>query len=128
MHIVKTIKQLPDAEFEVMKVVWANNPPITTGIIMEQLGKEKKWKAQTINSLLLRLVKRGFLLTEKKGKERIYISLICKEDYLKFETSRFIKQYHDDSLLNLVNTLYNNKSLDEREIEELLQWVKERRG
>ena len=125
---MKTIKQLPDAEFEVMKVVWANNPPITTGIIMEQLGKEKKWKAQTINSLLLRLVKRGFLLTEKKGKERIYTPLICKEDYLKFETSRFIKQYHDDSLLNLVNTLYNNKSLDEREIEELLQWVKERRG
>lgn len=33
-----TMKKLPDAEFDIMKVVWANEPPITTNIIMEQLG------------------------------------------------------------------------------------------
>ena len=32
------IKKLPDAEFEVMKVVWANEPPVTTAVIMEQIG------------------------------------------------------------------------------------------
>ena len=42
------IKKLPDAEFEVMKVVWANEPPVTTAVIMEQIGKEKEWKIQTI--------------------------------------------------------------------------------
>ncbi|HCC34522.1 MAG TPA: transcriptional regulator, partial [Ruminococcaceae bacterium] len=59
------MRKLPEAEFEVMKVVWANNPPITTSIIMEQLGNQRNWKAQTIISLLLRLVDRGFLRTEK---------------------------------------------------------------
>ncbi len=55
-----------------MKVVWANDPPITTNIIMEQLGNNKGWKAQTVISLMLRLVERGFLSTDKRGKERIY--------------------------------------------------------
>ena len=31
-----TMKKLPDAEFDIMKVVWANEPPITANIIMEQ--------------------------------------------------------------------------------------------
>lgn len=125
---MERMKKLPDAEFDIMKVVWANDPPITTNIIMEQLGNEKGWKAQTVISLMLRLVERGFLNTEKRGKERVYYPLISKEDYLKFETSNFMKQYHDNSLLDLVNTLYTDKALTKKDIDELLQWAKERRG
>lgn len=125
---MEKIKKLPDAEFEIMKVVWENEPPITTNIIMEQLGKERKWKAQTIISLMLRLVERGFLKTAKNGKERIYFPLVSKEEYLKFETNNFIKQYHDSSFLNLVNTLYDDKGVTDEDIDELLQWAKERRN
>lgn len=53
-------------------------------MIMKQLGIERKWKAPTVISLMLRLVERGFLRTEKNGKERIYFPLIKKEEYLKF--------------------------------------------
>jgi predicted transcriptional regulator len=122
------MKKLPDAEFDIMKVVWSNTPPITTSIIMQQLGNEKNWKAQTTISLLLRLVERGFLRTEKNGKERTYFPLVSKEDYLKFETGNFIKQFHDNSLLKLVNALYGDETLTDKDIDELLQWAKERRG
>lgn len=125
---MESMKKLPDAEFEIMKVVWVNEPPITTNIIMERLGKERKWKAQTIISLMLRLVERGFLSTDKNGKERIYFPLVSKEDYLKFETGNFIKQYHNSSFLNLVNTLYDDKAITDTDIDELLQWTKERRS
>ena len=124
---MKQMKKLPDAEFDIMKVVWANEPPVTTSIIMEQLGNEKGWKAQTVISLMLRLTERGFLSTDKRGKERVYYPLISKDDYLKFETSNFMKQYHDNSFLDLVNTLYADKSLTDRDIDELLQWAKKRR-
>jgi predicted transcriptional regulator len=125
---METMKKLPDAEFDIMKVVWANEPPITTNIIMEQLGKEREWKAQTIISLMLRLVERGFLHTEKNGKERTYFPLVDREDYLKFETGNFLKQYHESSFLNLVNTLYDDEVLSDEDIDELLKWAKERRG
>jgi len=124
---LSNMKKLPDAEFEIMKVVWANEPPITTNIIMEQLGNQRQWKAPTTISLMLRLVERGFLRTEKKGKERIYFPLIAKEDYLKFETGNFMKQYHENSFLSFVNTLYDGKQLSDHDIEELMKWVKARR-
>lgn len=124
---MKKMKQLPDAEFNVMKVVWSNEPPITTNIIMEQHGNQEEWKAQTAISLLLRLVDRGFLRTEKNGKERTYFPLIEKEDYLQFETGNFIKQFHNNSLLNLVSTMYDGEALSDEDIEELLDWAKDRR-
>ena len=125
---MEKMKKLPDAEFDIMKVVWANDPPITTPIIMEQLGKEKEWKIQTVVSLMLRLVERGFLRSEKRGKERTYYPLISKEDYLKFETGNFMRQYHNSSLFNLINTLYDGEALTDGDIDELLKWAKERRG
>ena len=122
------MKKLPNAEFELMEVVWANEPPITTSIVMEQLGKEKDWKVQTVISLMLRLVERNFLRTEKIGKERTYFPTVDRDEYLRFETNNFIRQYHGNSVLNLVNTLYPDKSLSDTEIDELLKWVKEQRG
>ena len=125
---MEKMKKLPDAEFDVMKVVWANEPPITTNIIMQQLGNEREWKAQTTISLLLRLVERGVLRTEKNGKERTYFPTVNKEDYLKFETGNFIRQFHENSFLNLVTTMYEDKALTDGDIDELLKWAKERRG
>lgn len=120
------MQRLPDAEFDIMKVAWANEPPITTHMVMEQLGRRKKWKAPTVISLMSRLVERGFLRTDKIGKERIYFPLVTKEDYLKFETGNFIKQYHENSFLSLVNTLYAGKQLSDGDLQELMDWLKEK--
>ncbi|MEA4848100.1 MAG: BlaI/MecI/CopY family transcriptional regulator [Clostridiaceae bacterium] len=121
------MKRLPDTEFEVMKVVWANEPPITTNIIMEQLGKEKGWKAPTILSLMLRLVERGFVRTEKISKERTYFPLVTKEDYLKFETGDFMERFHNNSFTSLIATLYDGKKLKGSELDELIKLLKEKR-
>ena len=122
------IKKLPDAEFEIMKAVWADEPPTSSYKIMQRLGDQKKWVIQVVISLLTRLVDKGFLHTEKVGRDRIYYPLVAREDYLKFETGNFIRQYHENSFINLVNTLDNDKALSEKDIDELLEWVKERKG
>ena len=106
-----------------MKVVWANEPPISTNMIMEQFGNKKGWKAPTAISLLLRLVERGFLSTEKAGKERIYYPLVNKEEYLQFETGNFLKMYHDDSVASLVNSMYGGKKLNNNDLTELMNWA-----
>ena len=121
------MKKLPDAEFEIMKVVWANDPPITTNIIMERLGKQKDWKAQTVITLLLRLVKRGFISTEKNGKERTFFPIVIKEEYLKFESGDFMKRFHANSFISLVATLYNDKKIKDSDLDELVKWLREKR-
>lgn len=118
---------LPNAEFEIMKVVWANEPPITTNIIMEQLRGKKKWKPQTIITLLSRLTKRGFVKTEKDGKILKYFPLVSKEKYIKFETDDFMKRFHENSFISLINTLYDNKNLKDSDFDKLVELLKEKR-
>ena len=119
------LKELPDAEFEVMKAVWSSAAPMNVNTVAKRMGKS--WKIQTVISLMLRLVERGFIRTEKIGRERVYFPVVAREDYLRFETGNFVRQYHENSLLNLVATLYDGKDLSDEDIDELLQWAKERR-
>ena len=106
---MSNFKKLPDTEFEIMKVVWANEPPITTNMIMEALGNKREWKAPTVNSLMLRLV------------------LSIHAYFLTLPTGNFMKLYHENSFLSFVNTLYDGKQLNDADIKELMKWVKERR-
>lgn len=122
------MRKLPEAEFEVMKAVWANEPPVTTRILMDQLGNARGWKTPALITFLTRLMERGFLRSEKHGKERLYFPLVEKEDYLKFETGNFIRQYHGNSLTSLVAALCDNQEVGEGDLKELLEWAKERAG
>jgi len=124
---MEKIKKLPDAEFEIMKAVWAIEPPVTSYKIMQQLDNEKKWVTQVIITFLTRLVDKGFLRSEKVGRDRFYYPLVEREDYLNFETGNFIKQYHDNSFSNLVKTLNANKALTDEDIEELYEFLQERK-
>ena len=119
------MKKLPEAEFEVMKAVWETPVPMNVNSVANRIKKD--WKIQAVISLMHRLVERGFIRTEKNGKDRLYYPLITRDEYLKFETGNFVKQYHENSLLNLVTTLYDNKGLSDNDIEELLQWAKDRK-
>ena len=121
------MKRLPETEFEVMKAVWILEQPITASKVMQKLEEEHQWVVQSVISFLMRLVKRGFLRTEKNGNERTYFPLITRDEYLKFETGNFIKYYHEDSITNFINSLNNNKELTAKDIEELSEWVKERK-
>lgn len=121
------MKKLPDAEFEVMQIIWNNDPPITTNMIMQQLGNEREWKVQTVIVLLKRLIDRGFVSTAKPGKERNYFPLVQENEYLQFETHDFIKRLHKNSITNLVATLVDGNKLKDSDLKELTQWLEEKR-
>lgn len=120
------MKRLPEAEFEVMKAIWKLEPPVTTGQIADALEEPTRWKAQTILTLLTRLTKKGFLESTKRGKERIYVPLVLEKEYLEYETNDFVKKYHNNSITKLINTLYDGKTLESNDIDELKEWLNKR--
>jgi len=122
---LKPIKRLPDAEFEIMRIVWKNNPPMSTNQIISCLGSDNTWKPQTVLTLLVRLIEKGFLQSEKTGKERTYSPLILHEDYLRAETGSFFYKLHGNSVRSLVSTLYDGKKLSAEEIADLRNWLEE---
>jgi BlaI family transcriptional regulator, penicillinase repressor len=120
------IKKIPDAELEVMKIIWNNETPISTSKIKEICDEENKnfWTISTLQTLLNRLIEREFLNTEKRGKERIYSPKIMEAEYLEFETKMFLKKVHGNSFTSLINTLYKSREIDKNDIEELYEWFK----
>ncbi len=117
-------KKLPDAEFEVMQAVWEGQPPVNTAYLMERVGRARGWKAPTLISFLDRLEKRGFLVSEKQGKEKYYTPVAEADQYLRAVTERFVEQYHGGSFVRMMDALYMDKKLSEEDIDELLQWLK----
>ena len=125
---MKPIKKLPDSQFEIMRIVWQNDPPMSTNQIISCLDSDNTWTPQTVLTLLVRLIENGFLHSEKAGKERIYSPLISHDEYLSAETKSFFDKLHGHSVRSLVSTLYNGKQLSDAEIADLRKWLDETEG
>lgn len=122
---MKRLKRLSDMEYLVMSVIWGNEPPVNTAMIMEAVGKEKNWKMPTLISYLNRLAEKGFVCSEKKGRDRWYYPMVDEKEYLEFETTLFFKTYHHNSLFSLISTLYDGKGMTQAEIDEIRNWMGE---
>lgn len=118
------LKKLPESEFDVMKEVWGADGAVNTAYLMEKVGKGKGWKAPTLISFLVRLEERGFLSSEKKGKERYYTPVADMSDYLNAVTTDFVARYHNGSFVALMDSLYRDKGLSGSDIDEMLEWLK----
>ena len=117
------IKRLPDAEFEVMKIIWNTTPPVTTLEIMDKLKSGKDWKPQTVLTMLVRLIEKGFLKSKRVGRERNYTPAIQEQDYIRVETGDFMKRYSGNSVGSLVKTLYDGQNLSPEDVQELKDWL-----
>jgi len=121
---VTTLKRLPDAEFEIMKIIWRNPSPITTMQIVEKLASEKKWKPQTVLTMLVRLSEKKFLTSGKNGRERNYTPIISEATYMQVETGDFMTRYSGNSVGSLIKTMYDGKNLNATDLEDLKSWLK----
>ena len=121
-------KRLPDTEFELMRIIWQHEPPVTTGKVIQELGDSVSWKPQTVLTMLVRLIEKGFLSSERVGKERNYTPIISESEYMSVETGEFMFRYRGNSVGSLVKTMYDGKDLTEEELSELKKWLKEKGG
>ena len=114
--------RLPDAELEVMKVVWEFDAPVSTIMIMERL-KYKNWHISTVLKLISRLTERGFIKSEKNGRYNVYVPLVNEAVYLKSETKSFLERLHGNSVKSLIATLYNTRTISKEELDEIAKII-----
>ena len=120
-------KRLPDAELEIMKVIWHNPCPISTSEVKKLIDSETDnvWTQQTLQSFLNRLIAKGFLEKGKRGKEYIYTPLVAEKDYVEFESGQFLKKIHSNSVVGLMRALFDSKKISDEDIAELEKMFKE---
>ncbi len=119
------MEKLPDTELKVMQVIWRGKTPISTSAIREELQRERPWNLSALQTLLGRLVGRGFLTTEKRGNSRFYDPLVTEEAYLAEDSRRYFQKWRGGSLRDLVACLYENHSVTKEELEELKTFIEQ---
>jgi len=115
---IKDMQRLPDAELTVMQVIWASPTALSGSHIVVEVQKKENWATTTIQTLVTRLVDRGFLMTTKQGRKRYYAPLIDKQQYLRQVTNGFLSRHYGNSICNLISTFANGR-LSEDELKEL---------
>lgn len=119
------MKKLPDAELELMMIIWQAKEPISRMEIEDQLGDSKDVVASTLLTLLSRLENRGFVEREKRGKVNYYTALVPQEEYLKSEGQSILQRMFKGSLSNFVTALYTGEKLSKQDLEELKSFLDE---
>jgi BlaI family penicillinase repressor len=124
---MKNAPNITDAEWEVMKLIWNNNPS-TSEEIISALSPKMGWSAQTIKTLINRLLKKGIIDFEKKGRIYKYYPLIPKEDYIRTENRSFLEKIYDGALSMLVSNFLEEESLSEDEIEKIQKILEKKKN
>lgn len=115
---MKSLPQISEAEFEVMKVVWKCSP-INTNEITEILTKTTSWSPKTIQTLIKRLVTKGVLSYEKQSRVFVYTPLVKESEYINQKSNSFLERYYDGNITSLLSAYIENDRLSETEIDTL---------
>lgn len=119
-----SFNRLPDAELDVMLVLWESPVPMKTTEIFQSLKEKKDWSMSTIQALLARLTERGFVTVKKEDRLKLYSPLIREDVYRSQETKTFLERLHGNSWQNLLMTLVNNHEMNESDLDEIAEIIR----
>lgn len=119
-------ERISDAEHAVMEVLWEESP-LTAQDVAERVPSERGWSANTVKTLLGRLLAKSAIAHEEEGRRYLYRPLVAREDYVAGESQRLIDRLFGGKLTPLVAHLAERDQLtaeDIAEIEALLKDLK----
>lgn len=125
-----TAKKLGEAELEIMQVIWDSGDPVSSNYILKELQGKRKWQLSTLMTSLARLTEKGFVHCDRSTGGNLYTSVIPEKDYKAKAGRHFLKTVYNNSIQNMIATLYSDKAMKDSDIEELrtfLDQLKEER-
>ena len=113
----RPLPKISDAEWVVMRVVWKGGP-LTTNEVVNALD-ETHWKPKTIHTLLSRLVRKGALEFERKGREYLFRPLVDAEECEQAVAQSFLSRFFGGEIAPFLARFVESEKLKPSEIEEL---------
>ncbi len=122
---MEPFKRLPDAELEVMLLIWQSREAIHTGALLQRLRESKDCNLQMLQSTLNRLQSKEFIKCDKLGRLNYYTALVDAEQYRVQEAGGMIEKLYENSPAKLFAALFKNNALNEDEITALKRLLEE---
>lgn len=115
---MKSLPQISEAEYEVMRIIW-QHAPISTNEIVEKLESTTSWNPKTIQTLIKRLVTKQAVTYVKEGRVFVYTPLVEENEYVRHESNTFLKKYYNGNLSAMLSAYLDSDKLSESEINDL---------
>ncbi len=119
--------RLPDAELDVMLILWDAEKPLKVSHIMERLEGKREWSMSTLHVLLARMIDRGVIENTTEKNYKLYTPAISKDDYRQTETRTFLKKLYDNSAKRLLVSLIETDGISSEELDDIEKMLGERK-
>lgn len=116
--------QLSDAEWKIMNRLW-ETPGRTIRQLTQELDGETGWDKHTIITLLGRIEKKGAVSYRQNGRAKEFYPIVSRREVSREETKNFLEKVYKGSLSLMVHSMVEDKSLSQKEREELYQILKQ---
>jgi BlaI family transcriptional regulator, penicillinase repressor len=116
------MKPLTKAEEQVMLVLWKLGKGFLKDVV--DSTPEPKPHPNTIATLLKILGEKGYVEFDVQGRNNCYRAAITKTEYGKVSANQLVKGYFEGSAAKLVSQFVSDKKLSLRELEELLDQIR----
>ena len=113
------LKKLGEAELEIMQVIWDSTGHISSTSILKELQGRRKWQLSTLMTSLSRLSEKGFISCDRSTGSNLYSSLVNEEEYKVGASRNFLERLYNNSIQNMIATLYSSKSMNASDVKEL---------
>lgn len=117
-------ERISDAEHAVMEVLW-DESPLTAQDVSERVPAERDWSANTVKTLLGRLLAKNVIAHQEEGRRYLYRPLVAREEYVSGESQRLMDRLFGGKLSPLVAHLAERDQLTEQDISEIEALLKE---
>jgi len=117
--------KITDAEWEIMRVAWANES-VTSREITAILENKKQWKAATIKTLIGRLVDKGALQTIKEGNKFIYSAAVTEEESMDVYTDDVLSRVCNKQSGHVISNMIAEATLSKVDIDMLKKLLEEK--
>lgn len=117
-------ERISDAEHAVMEVLW-DDAPLTAQDVAERVYPDRGWSANTVKTLLGRLLAKKAIVHEEDGRRYLYRPAVARGDYVEGESRRLIDRLFGGRLTPLVAHLAERDALSADDIAEIEALLKE---
>ncbi len=111
-------------ETEVLKALWRLDKG-SVGEIHAEIARDRDMDYSTVQTYVRRLEAKGYLASQRIGRNKIYRSAVRKKQVIGDAIDEFLERMFDGQLLPMVRQLVDSRDVTPEEVKDLMKLVKE---
>ena len=119
--------RISESEWEVMRILWDAEQPLTAAEVTRLLEDRAEWKPKTVRTFLNRLVKKQAISAEKKGPVGFellhYAPLVDEPSTLHAEQETFLGRFFGGTIQSMLATYIESGNITQQDLRELREMI-----